>query len=386
MKKICVVTGTRAEYGLLRKVLRGISDEAELSLQLVVTGTHLVKEFGYTVKEVEADGFYINQTVEMLLASDSPVGVTKSLGIAVMGFADVFARLKPDLLLVLGDRYEVFAAASAATMARIPIAHIHGGEATEGLIDEAMRHSVTKMAHLHFVAAEDYRRRVIQLGEQPERVFMVGGLGIDSIKETKLISRAELESSLQFKFLPRNLLITFHPVTLDDNSGDDQISELLSALATLKNTGLIFTAPNADAEGKSVCASIKNFCRTHSSAIFIPSLGQTRYFSCITHVDAVVGNSSSGLIEVPTFKKGTINIGDRQKGRLRATSVIDCEPTRDSIAAALKRVYSIEFQKHLSGTINPYGEGGASEAIVRYLVRLPLTKLLKKKFYDLRVP
>ena len=205
MKKICVVTGTRAEYGLLRKVLRGISDEAELSLQLVVTGTHLVKEFGYTVKEVEADGFYINQTVEMLLASDSPVGVTKSLGIAVMGFADVFARLKPDLLLVLGDRYEVFAAASAATMARIPIAHIHGGEATEGLIDEAVRHSVTKMAHLHFVAAEDYRRRVIQLGEQPERVFMVGGLGIDSIKETKLISRAELESSLQFKFLPRNL-------------------------------------------------------------------------------------------------------------------------------------------------------------------------------------
>jgi len=386
VKKICVVTGTRAEYGLLRKVLRGISDEAELRLQLVVTGTHLVKEFGYTVKEVEADGFHIDETVEMLLASDSPVGVTKSLGIAVMGFADVFARLKPDLLLVLGDRYEVFAAASAATIARIPIAHIHGGEATEGLIDEAMRHSVTKMAHLHFVAAEDYRRRVIQLGEQPERVFMVGGLGIDSIKETKLIPRAELESSLQFKFLPRNLLITFHPVTLDDNSGDDQISELLSALAAIKNTGLIFTAPNADTEGKSVCASIKNFCRTHPSAIFIPSLGQTRYFSCIIHVDAVVGNSSSGLIEVPTFKRGTINIGDRQKGRLRATSVIDCEPTRYSIAAALKRVYSIEFQKQLSGTINPYGEGGASEAIVKYLVHLPLTKLLKKKFYDLRVP
>jgi len=386
MKKICVVTGTRAEYGLMHWVMEGIHQSSELELQLIATGMHLSPEFGMTVEAIEADGFKIDRKVEMLLSSDTAVGVTKSMGLGMIGFADALAELKPDLMLVLGDRYEIFAAAASAMIARVPIAHLHGGEATEGIIDEPIRHSISKMSHLHFVAAEEYRLRVIQLGEQPDHIFNVGGLGIDNILRLKLLSRSELEKALNFKLGKRNLLITFHPVTFEQNTSAQQMDDLLAALAELKDTGLIFTMPNADTEGRVLFRQIETFCAQHPQARSYTSLGQLRYLSCIQHVDGVVGNSSSGLAEVPSFKKGTINIGDRQRGRLRVASVIDCEPAQDSIRKALKLLYSPEFQAQLSAVENPYGDGGASGEIVRILESQSLDNLLKKRFYDLPKP
>jgi GDP/UDP-N,N'-diacetylbacillosamine 2-epimerase (hydrolysing) len=383
MKKICVITGTRAEYGLLRWVMEGIRQSPELELQLIATGMHLSPEFGMTVNAIEADGFKIDRKVEMLLSSDTPVGVTKSMGLGMIGFADALAELQPDLMLVLGDRYEIFAAASAAMIARIPIAHLHGGETTEGAFDEAIRHSITKMSHLHFVAADEYRRRVIQLGEHPDRVFNVGGLGIDNVLRLKLLTREELEAELDFKLLSRNLLITFHPVTLEHNTSAGQMRELLAALAELDDTGLIFTMPNADTEGRVLFQQIKDFCLQHPNARAYTSLGQLRYLSCIQHVDGVVGNSSSGLAEVPSFKKGTINIGDRQRGRLKAASVIDCEPDRAAIINALEQLFSEEFNAKIQQVVNPYGNGGASHAIIRILEPMLTDDLLKKGFYDL---
>jgi len=386
MKKICVVTGTRAEYGLLRWVMEGIRQSSVLELQLIATGMHLSPEFGLTIGAIEEDGFRVDRKVEMLLSSDTAIGVTKSMGLGMIGFADGLAELKPDLMLVLGDRYEIFAAAAAAMIARVPVAHLHGGEATEGLIDEPIRHSVTKMSHLHFVAAEEYRQRVIQLGEEPDRVFNVGGLGIENILRLSLLSREKLEEALDFKLAPRNLLITFHPVTLERDTSGQQMDEVLAALAELQDTGLIFTMPNADTEGRVLFEKIEEFCAQHPRANAYTSLGQLRYLSCIQHVDGVVGNSSSGLAEVPSFKKGTINIGDRQRGRLRAASVIDCEPKRASIRAALGELFSAEFQSRLPAVENPYGNGGASDAIVEELEQRPLDELLKKHFYDYPKP
>jgi GDP/UDP-N,N'-diacetylbacillosamine 2-epimerase (hydrolysing) len=383
MKKICVVTGARAEYGLLRWVMEGIRQSKVLDLQLIATGMHLSPEFGLTVHAIEDDGFHVDRKVEILLSSDTAAGITKSMGLGMIGFADALAELKPDVLLILGDRYELLSAAAAAMVARIPIAHLHGGEKSEGAFDEAIRHSITKMSHLHFVAAEEYRRRVIQLGEQPERVFHVGGLGIDNIKRLKLLTRDELEAELDFKLAARNLLITFHPVTIEKSTSVKQMDELLASLAELEDTGLIFTMPNADPEGRVLFRQICDFCRLHPNTRAYTSLGQLRYLSCIQQVDGVVGNSSSGLAEVPSFKKGTINIGNRQRGRLRATSVIDCEPDRNSIAAALWTLFSEEFQSQLPATENPYGDGGASEAVVRLLEQQPLENLLKKRFYDI---
>lgn len=383
MKKICVVTGTRAEYGLLRWAMEGIRQSPELKLQLVVTGMHLSPEFGLTVDAIESDGFTIDRKIEMLLSSDTAVGVTKSMGLGMIGFADALAVLQPDLMLVLGDRYEIFAVAASAMIARIPIAHLHGGETTEGAFDEAIRHSISKMSHLHFVAAEKYRRRVIQLGEQPEHVFTVGGLGIDNILRLKLLTREELEEALNFRLEKRNLLITYHPVTLEQNTSAQQMDELLAALAELKDTGKIFTMPNADTDGRVLFEKIKGFCAEHPQARVFTSLGQLRYLSCVQHVDGVVGNSSSGLTEVPSFKKGTINIGDRQRGRLKAASVIDCEPSRDPIRKAVTQLYSTEYQKLLETVENPYGKGGAAKKIVRILESTSVNDLLKKSFFDL---
>jgi GDP/UDP-N,N'-diacetylbacillosamine 2-epimerase (hydrolysing) len=385
VKKICVITGTRAEYGLLRWVMEGIQKSPYLELQVVATGMHLSPEFGLTVQAIEDDGFRVDRKVEMLLSSDTAVGVTKSMGLGMIGFADALAELKPDLVLVLGDRYEIFAAAAAALIARIPLAHLHGGETTEGAFDEAIRHSITKMAHLHFVAAEEYRRRVIQLGEAPERVFHVGGLGIDSILRLKLLTRHELEEALNFKLAPRNLLITFHPVTLEQNTSAVQMNELLAALSALPDTGLIFTMPNADTESRGLFQQIQTFCVTHPQARAYTSLGQLRYLSCLLHVDGVVGNSSSGLIEAPSFRKGTVNIGDRQRGRLKATSVINCAPNKMDIEQAIKFLYSDAFQKDLVSTVNPYGQGGASEKIVKTLENSNFIGLPKKHFYTLAV-
>ena len=383
MKKVCVVTGTRAEYGLLRWVMEGMRNSAKLELQLVATGMHLSPEFGLTYQDIEADGFRIDRKIEMLLSSDSPVGVSKSMGLAMIGFADAFAILQPDLLLVLGDRYEIFAAASAAMTARIPIAHLHGGEATEGLIDEPIRHSITKMSHLHFVATEEYRQRVIQLGEDPERVFLVGGVGVDNILELKLLGRETLEASLDFAFGKKNLMVTYHPVTLEKGTAVAQMGELLAALNTLEDTHLIFTMPNADTEGRVLFKMIEEFVAQRPHAKAYTSLGQLRYLSTMAEVDAVVGNSSSGLIETPSFRKGTINIGDRQRGRLKAESVIDCDPTQESILVALGKLYSLDFQRVLCHVRNPYGNGGASASIVRKLEQMQLSGLLKKHFYDL---
>ena len=385
MKRVCVVTGTRAEYGLLRWVMEGIRESSSLDLQLIVTGMHLSPEFGLTAEGIEADGFVIDKRVEMLMSSDTPVGVTKSMGLAMIGFADAFADLKPDLLLVLGDRYEIFAAASAAMIARIPIAHIHGGEVTEGAFDDAMRHSISKMSHLHFVAADQYKNRVIQMGEAPNRVFLVGGLGVDVIKQTPTLSRKELEETLDFELQPRNLLITFHPVTLENQTSERHINELLAALGDLHDTGLIFTLPNADTDGRIVSARISEFCNNHRSAKEFVSLGQERYLSCIQHFDGVIGNSSSGLTEVPSYKKGTVNIGDRQRGRLKAQSVIDCEPDEASIKIALDRLFSESFRADLSSVENPYGTGGASKRIVEILDRVEIDALLKKGFWNFAI-
>jgi GDP/UDP-N,N'-diacetylbacillosamine 2-epimerase (hydrolysing) len=383
MRKICVITGTRAEYGLLRWVMQGIQGDHELTLQIIATGMHLSPEFGLTYQAIEQDGFQIDRKVEMLTSSDTPVGIAKSMGLGMIGFADALHELQPDLILVLGDRFEIFAAVSAALVARIPVAHLHGGEATEGLIDEAIRHAITKMSHLHFVAAESYRKRVIQLGEQPDRVFLVGGLGIDNIKNLQLLDRATLEASLDFELGHKNLLITYHPVTLETATAATQMEELLAALAALKDTKLIFTLPNADTDGRALIKKVEQFVAQHPNARAYTSLGQLRYLSCVANVDGVVGNSSSGLAEVPSFKKGTINIGDRQRGRLQAASIINCAPNRESISAALSKLYSTDFQECLSRVTNPYGEGGASTAIISEIKSAELDGLLKKCFYDL---
>jgi len=383
MKKICVVTGSRADYSLLRWVVEGIHNSTDLDLQMIVTGMHLSTEFGLTYHEIEKDGFHINRKIEMLLSSDTPVGIAKSMGLGMIGFADALNELKPDLLLILGDRYEIFVAASAAMVGKIPIAHLHGGETTEGAFDEAIRHSITKMSHLHFVAAEDYRQRVLQLGENPERVFLVGGLGVDNILKLKLLERNELEKSLDFKLGSRNLLITYHPVTLENDTSAHQLRELLTALNQQEDTILIFTMPNSDTDGRILFKMIEEFVSGNQCAKAFTSLGQLHYLSCVKHFDGVVGNSSSGLAEVPTFKKGTINIGDRQMGRLKAKSVIDCEPTKVSINNAILQLYSPEFQASLTKVENPYGSGGASEVIVDTLEEIPLDKILKKKFFNL---
>lgn len=384
-RKVCVVTGTRAEYGLLRWVMEGIRKTPSLELQVVATGMHLSPEFGLTYKEIEKDGFTIDRHVEMLLSSDTSVGLAKSMGLGLIGFGEVFDQLRPDVALVLGDRFETFAAVAAALVAKVPVAHLHGGEATEGAFDESLRHAITKMAHLHFVAAEDYRRRVIQLGEHPDRVFLVGGLGIDNIKNLKLLDRAALEAALGFQLGKRNLLVTFHPATVEDSASSLQMTELLLALEQLKDTHLIFTMPNADTGGRVLRAMIERFVAGHANARAFTSLGQMLYLSCVRQVDGVLGNSSSGLTEVPSFGKGTINIGDRQRGRLKAESVIDCSPDRQSVASALSRLYSSDFQAGLKTVRNPYGAGGASEKVVKVLQECSLDGILMKSFYDLRV-
>ena len=384
-RKIGVVTGSRSEYGLLRWVIEEIRNSPDLQLQLIVTGMHLSSEFGLTYREIEEDGVFIDYKVEMLLGSDTTTGITKSMGLGLIGFAEALDFLKPDLILVLGDRFEIFSAAIAAMVARIPIAHLHGGEVTEGAFDEAIRHSITKMSHLHFVAAEKYRQRVIQLGEHPDRVFLVGGLGIDSMHRLSLLDRYALEDSLDFKFGKKNLLVTFHPTTLENTTSQKQTEELLGVLETLEETNFIFTMPNADTESRSIMRLIETFVEKYPNARAYPTLGQLRYFSCLQFVDGVIGNSSSGLLEVPTFKIGTINIGDRQQGRLKAISVIDCNPNQRSIADAITKLYSHDFQMKLNKVTNPYGKAGASESIVRVLKNYPLESILKKSFYDIGV-
>ena len=384
IKKICVVTGTRAEYGLLRKLIKILDESKNIQLQLIVTGSHLSRKFGQTIKEVEGDGIKIDSKIDINLVSDTPKGISESTSRGLSGFANEFELLNPDMVVVLGDRFEILSAVIAAMFSRIPIAHIHGGELTEGAVDDAIRHSITKFSHLHFVGNEEYSRRVIQLGERPERVFNVGGLGVDAINDLKLIPKNELEKDLNIKFLQKNLLITFHPVTLEEKSSSRQISELLDALSNLQDTALIFTMPNADSDSRIIFEKIEDYVSSNKNAYVFTSLGQLRYLSCVAQVDAVVGNSSSGLHEVPTFKKATINIGDRQKGRIQSKSVINCKPISSNIQKAIEDSYTLEFKKHLKTAKNPYGDGGAAERIAKTISNVDLSSLIHKEFYDLK--
>ncbi len=378
-----MVTGSRADYGLLRLVMKGIEAEPNLTLQIIATGMHLSPTFGLTYREIEGDGFKINQKIECLSSSDSPVAIAEAAARSLSGCAKAFDVLKPDLVLVLGDRFEIFAACSAALVAGIPIAHIHGGEVTAGAYDEAFRHSITKMSSLHFVATEEYKKRVIQLGENPSTVHLVGGLGVDAIKSLKLLNKKEIAQTLGINFATKSLLVTFHPATLDIQSPAEQIRELLLALADRSDTTLIFTLPNADTGGIGIMEQIKEFVNRNSNAYSFDSLGQLMYLSCMSNMDGVVGNSSSGILEAPTLKVGTVNIGHRQLGRSQSESVINVNANRKEIEYALEKLYSPEFRSTLEICKSPYGEGGASSQILSILREARLDLVIEKFFYDL---
>jgi GDP/UDP-N,N'-diacetylbacillosamine 2-epimerase (hydrolysing) len=384
-KKVCIVTGTRAEYGLLRLLMERIQESEYLDLQIIVTGAHLSYEFGLTYRTIEEDGFYIDKKVEMLLSSDTEVGITKSMGLGMIGFADALNEANPDLLIVLGDRFEAFVAASAATVARIPIAHLYGGETTEGAYDEAFRHSITKMSHLHFTSTDIYRNRVIQMGEDPDRVFNVGTTSIDNIKSMRLLSREEFEESINLKLNKKNLLITYHPETLGRSSSVEEFQKILSVLDVLEDVSLIFTEANADNGGRAINEAISGYVQNNNQkAVVFKTLGELRYLSAMQYVDAVVGNSSSGLTEAPSFKVGTINVGDRQLGRVRSTSVIDCLDSKH-LDAAFRTLYSSEFKSNLAHVINPYGLGGSVDKIVSVLEYSNLDNILQKCFRDMPI-
>ena len=380
-RKVCVITGTRAEYGLLYWLMKEIQSDKDMQLQLIVTGMHLSSEFGLTYKEIEKN-FKIDKKVEMLLSSDTVLGISKSMGLAQISFSEAYEELAPDILIVLGDRYEIFSAVSSAMISRIPIAHISGGEVTEGVIDEAIRHAITKMSHLHFVSTEEYKNRVIQLGEHPNRVFNLGAIGIDNINKLKLFSKNEFVKSINFSLNKKNILVTFHPVTLEKSTSKEQFQELLNSIDELEDTNIIFTKSNSDTDGRVINQMIDAYVSRNNNAVSFISMGQVRYLSALKFVDAVVGNSSSGLTEAPIFGIGTINIGDRQKGRINLVSVINCNPTKESISNAFNKLYSERFQKALNDVKSPYGNGGTSEKIKNIVKNFDLNNILKKSFYD----
>jgi GDP/UDP-N,N'-diacetylbacillosamine 2-epimerase (hydrolysing) len=383
-RKVLVITGTRAEYGLMRWIIQYLQDDSDIELQIVATGMHLSPEFGLTYNTIIEDGFVITRKVEMLLSSDTSIGLSKSMGLGMISFSEVYNDLNPDIILVLGDRFEIFAAVASAMVSRIIVAHIHGGEATEGLIDEPIRHSITKMSHIHFTATEAYRNRVIQLGEQPDKVFYTGTPGLDNIINLKLYDKAEFEKSINFEIGDKCILVTFHPVTLENGTSAYQFDELLKAIEEFKEFKVIFTLPNADTDGRIVIEKIQRYVSlNYKKAIAFTSLGQIRYLSALKHVNMVIGNSSSGLTEVPSFKIATVNIGDRQKGRIKAESVIDCLPLKEDIVKSISLGLSNEFQLKLLNITNPYGSGGASKKIVEILKNIDLNNLLKKKFYNI---
>ena len=383
-KTISVLTATRAEYGLLKPILQKLNRVEEFDIRIAVTGMHLSEEHGMTYHEVEED-FIIDKKIEILSGSDSPAAVSNSMGVALTAFGEYFEKLQPDLLLVLGDRYETLSVCIAAMNARIPIAHLYGGETTEGAVDESIRHAITKMSYLHFTSTEEYRRRVIQLGEAPERVFNVGAIGIENILQVQLLSNVELETSIEFKLDAPFAVVTFHPVTLEANQVEEQFYELVKAIDGHKEMKFIFTKANADAYGRSINRMIDNYVREQENAIGVASLGTVKYLSALKYCCMVIGNSSSGLIEAPSFHIPTINIGDRQKGRLQAQSVINCEPVEKDILAAIDKASSNSFQQLLSTVINPYGDGNTSDKVVEAIKRyLQMDEInLKKKFYDI---
>ena len=384
MRKVCVVTGTRAEYGLLSRLMWLIRADHDLTLQIIATNMHLSPEFGLTYKEIEADGFTIDKKVEMLLSSDTSNAITKSIGLATIGFADAYEDLQPDILLILGDRFEILAAATAALIYKIPVAHLHGGEITEGAYDDAIRHAITKMSHLHFVSTEIYRQRVIQMGEHPSTVFNVGALGCENIKSLKLMSKDELEKSLGFKLDRNTILITYHPVTMECNTSEQQFRELLSAIDLFPELKVIFTMPNSDTDGRIIMKMIKEYvAKNPERTVWFDSLGCYRYLSFLQYIGGVVGNSSSGIIEVPSFHIPTINIGDRQKGRVAAASVLNCKPTRQDIQQRLAVILAPGYLDSLVSVTNPYDMPDTAINILETLKHQPIVSM--KSFYNLSI-
>lgn len=387
MKRIGIMTGTRAEYGLLKSLMQEINKDNDLELYLIVSGMHLSPEFGMTYKEIEEDGFEINAKVEMLLSSDSPAGISKSIGLGVIGFADEFQRADLDMLILLGDRYEALSAAISAMVMRIPIAHLHGGELTEGAIDEGIRHSITKMSYLHFTSTEQYRSRVIQLGENPERVFYVGALGVENIKKINLMTKEELEKSIHFEIDENTVVVTYHPVTLENNTVEEQFLNLLKVLDRNPKIRMIFTKANADTNGRIVNELIDKYVAQNSErACAFMSLGQKRYLSALKYCRIVIGNSSSGIIEAPSFGKPIINIGDRQKGRICADSVINCGYTQQEIQQAMETALTEEFENKARNCRNPYEKENTAANIISVIKDYLLNDKikLKKGFYDIK--
>lgn len=380
MKKIAIVTGTRAEYGLLKPLIKAVAESFDFELQLIVTAMHLSPEFGYTVQEIEKDDFYIAKKVECLLSSDTAVGVSKSMALALSGIAEAYDELKPDFVLLLGDRTEIFSAAIAAMSANIPIGHIHGGETTEGAYDEGIRHAITKLSYLHFTSAEEYRQRVIQLGENPNRVFNVGAISLDSIKKLPLLNKQDFELSIKAKLAKKNILVTYHPVTLEKESPHVSFNKILQCLDQLEDTLLIFTFANSDKNGRIINQMIKDYVASHADkSIYFSSLGQIRYLSALQYMDFVIGNSSSGIIEVPQFNIPTINIGDRQKGRIVGPTIFNCKTETEEIKEAIAKALAFDRTKLY---VQPYGEGTATKQIIDILKTQKKIDL-KKKFYDI---
>ena len=383
--KICVVTSSRAEYGLLYWIMKEIKANSDLKLQLIVTGMHLSQEFGLIYKEIEKD-FKIDKKIETLMSSDTAMGISKSMGLTQISFSEAYDELKPDIILLLGDRYEIFSAATSAMIAKIPIAHIHGGELTEGAFDESIRHSITKMSHLHFTATEEYKNRVIQLGEDPSKVFNVGGIGVENIKKNKILTKNEFEKSINFKLNIKNILVTFHPETLENKTSKKQFQEVLDAIEKLEDTNIIFTKSNSDTDGRIINQMVDKYVGKNShKSIAFTSLGQLRYLNALKHVDAVVGNISSGLLEAPSFKIATINVGDRQKGRIKADSVIDCLAEKKNIKKAIDKIYSKKFKELLKKVKNPYAKSKTSKKIVEILKKTSFPFSVKKKFHDIAI-
>ncbi len=384
-RKICLFTGTRAEFGLLLPLISQINRDKNLILQLIVSGTHLSKEFGLTINEIKKEGIKINNQTKIPLETDSEIGLAKTIAAGIIEITRTLINLKPDILVLLGDRFETFSAAISGMAIKLPIAHIHGGESTFGSSDETMRHSITKMSHLHFVSTDTYRKRVIQLGENPSRVFNVGAIGLDNINNIRLLNKNELEKVLKIKFNKSNILVTFHPVTLENNTYVQQIKNLLNAVDRLKDATLIFTKANVDTGGRAINSIIDGYVRSNRhKAVVFTSLGQQKYLSLMKCVDAVVGNSSSGIIEAPSFKIGTINIGNRQAGRIQAKSTINCQPTVDEISKAFSILYSNKFRAGLKNITNPYKKANTSMKIKNIIKHCDLTNILQKRFHDIK--
>jgi GDP/UDP-N,N'-diacetylbacillosamine 2-epimerase (hydrolysing) len=383
-KKICIFTGTRAEYGLLKPLIDELKLEESIELQLIISGMHLSPEFGLTFKEIDLECFSKVEKVEILLSSDSPVGVSKAMGLGMISYSEVLEKLKPDLLVGLGDRFELFSIVTAALIQKISVAHIHGGEVTSGAYDDAFRHSITKMSHIHFTSTEIYRKRVIQLGENPKTVFNVGALGIDNIKKMKLQTLHELEKSISFNLDKPFFLVTFHPVTLGNVSSQLQFKELLKALDYFKDFKIIFTMPNADNDGKVISKMIEEYEKNDNRrCISFKSMGQLRYLSVLRHCKLMIGNSSSGIIEMPFFNKPTINIGDRQKGRLFAKSIIQCDGNLNSIVEAIRKGLDEKFRKSFNKNNCIHGTGNTAVKIKSIINKIHEIEKVKKIFFDL---